>query len=222
MGVAALAATLASSSLTVNRAGQAQAQALALPARRLPRAPRRARRPAGARLPAPTDASLRRSSGSRSPPALINLLVIGLDQPAPRRPRSAIASPPSSRTPSSSALLLMVATFVFNDKLLTTSAVAPWWSASRCRTRSGTPLPGSPSRARSRSTSATGFASAISKGGSPRSPGARRSCAPSPATSSSFRTTSSARKRLPTIRSRRRRRGSRSKSAPAISTHRRT
>ena len=42
----------------------------------------------------------------------------------------------------------------------------------------------------------TGSGSAISRGASPRSPGAPPSCAPSPATSSSFRTTSSAKEAI--------------------------
>ena len=54
-----------------------------------------------------------------------------------------------------------------------------------------------------------------SRGGSPRSPGAPRSSGPSPATSSSCPTTSSRRKRSRTTRSRRRRRASRSRSARA-------
>ena len=120
MGVAALAATLAIISLTAQPSRPAEAPALALPLRRL--RPLQPRRLAAARPLPGLEGDLQGLERLVFAAAAINLLVYVLINPL-RTDRVPDAFPSILQDAMVIGLLVLIATFVFEDKLLTTSAV---------------------------------------------------------------------------------------------------
>jgi hypothetical protein len=164
-GVVALAATLAVFSLTVNRLVRRKLRlsivllgahtALQLvPLEWLG-------------LDSTNDAGLRSFENLALAAGIINLIVVALINPL-RADRVPDRFPNILQDFIVIGLLLLVATFVFHDKLLTTSAVSAVVIGFALQDTWGTRSRGSRSRARGRFTSGTGFVSATSRAGSPR------------------------------------------------------
>ena len=141
------------------------------------------------------------SSSSRSPPALINLVVVGIINPL-RADRVPERFPSILQDAIVIGLLRCRRDLLFSDKLLTTSAVSAVVVGFALQDTLGNAFAGL--AIQSEKPFRVGALDQVGEfeGRVPRSRGARRSCGPRPATSSSCRTTSSPRKRSPTTPSR--------------------